>query len=46
VISLTANDQRVFMEYVRHVEGEPDLRVGEVLEVEDGIIVASRVYHG
>ena len=46
VISLTANDRRVFMEYVRRVEGEPDLRVGEVLEVEDGIIVASRVYHG
>jgi len=28
------------------VEGEEDLRVGEVLEVRDGVIVASRVYHG
>jgi ketosteroid isomerase-like protein len=46
VTSLTANDERVFMEYVRHVEGEPDLRVGEVLEIANGIIVASRVYHG
>lgn len=46
VTSLTANDERVFMEYVRHVQGEPDLRVGEVLEIANGIIVASRVYHG
>jgi ketosteroid isomerase-like protein len=46
VISLTANDERVFMEYIRHVAGEVDLRVGEVLEIRDGVIVASRVYHG
>lgn len=46
VSTLTANDKRVFMEYIRHVADEPDLRVGEVLEVRDGRIVASRVYHG
>ena len=46
VTSLTANDERVFMEYVRQVEGENDLLVGEVLEVFGGKIVASRVYHG
>lgn len=46
VRTLTANDERVFMEYIRHVADEPDLRVGEVLEVRDGRIVASRVYHG
>jgi hypothetical protein len=46
IISLTANDKRIFMEYLRKVEGEPDLLVGEVLEIENGIIVASRVYHG
>jgi ketosteroid isomerase-like protein len=46
VTSLTANNERVFMEYVRQVEGEDDLLVGEVLEVLDGKIVASRVYHG
>ncbi len=46
VIKLTADDEQVFMEYIRHVEGEEDLRVGEVLEVRDGMIVASRVYHG
>lgn len=46
VLSLTANDERVFLEYIRHVANEPDLRVGEVLEIEHGLIVASRVYHG
>jgi limonene-1,2-epoxide hydrolase len=46
VTSLTANEQRVFMEYIRRVDGEDDLLVAEVLEVTDGKIVASRVYHG
>ena len=46
VTSLTANDQRVFMEYIRKVEGEDDMLVAEILEVNDGLIVASRVYHG
>ncbi|HTE53691.1 MAG TPA: nuclear transport factor 2 family protein [Kofleriaceae bacterium] len=44
--SLTSDGARVFMEYVRHAPGEPDLPVAEVLEVVDGSIVASRVYHG
>lgn len=46
VTSLTANEQRVFMEYIRTVQGEEDMLVAEVLEVRDGMIVASRVYHG
>ncbi|HEY0976885.1 MAG TPA: nuclear transport factor 2 family protein [Flavobacteriales bacterium] len=46
VHKLTADDEQVFMEYLRHVEGEPVLRVGEVLEIKRGTIVASRVYHG
>lgn len=46
VLKLTADDDQVFMEYLRHVAGEEDLRVGEVLEVRNGVIVASRVYHG
>lgn len=46
VTSLTANGDRVFMEYVRQVEGEEDMLVAEVLEVRDGKIIASRVYHG
>lgn len=44
--TLTANDDRVFMEYIRHVEHEPDMLIAEVLEIKDGLIVASRVYHG
>jgi ketosteroid isomerase-like protein len=44
--ALTADDRRVFMEYVRHVDGEPDLPIAEVLEVDGGKIVASRVFHG
>ena len=43
---LTADDEQVFMEYIRHVEGEEDLKVGEVLEIKNGLIVFSRVYHG
>ncbi|XZF16399.1 nuclear transport factor 2 family protein [Chitinophagaceae bacterium MMS25-I14] len=46
VITLTANDDRVFMEYMRRVPGEADMAVAEVLEIKDGFITASRVYHG
>lgn len=46
VIKLTADEEQVFMEYIRHVQGEEDLAVGEVLQINDGLIVFSRVYHG
>ena len=46
VLKLTADNEQVFMEYVRHVKGEEDLRVGEVLQINKGLIVFSRVYHG
>lgn len=46
VKSLTSNDYRVFMEYIRKVEGEPDLMVAELLQIEDGKIIFSKVYHG
>ncbi len=46
VIKLTSDSEQVFMEYIRHVEGEEDLRVGEVLEIKNGAIIFSRVYHG
>ncbi len=46
VIKLTADDEQVFMEYVRHVAGDEDLSVGEVLQIENSLIVFSRVYHG
>jgi limonene-1,2-epoxide hydrolase len=46
VVKLTSDEEQVFMEYIRHVHGEADLRVGEVLEIKNGLIIASRVYHG
>ena len=46
VTSLTANGDRVFMEYVRQVIDEDDMLVAEVLEVRHGKIISSRVYHG
>ncbi|MCW3075515.1 MAG: hypothetical protein JWO32_124 [Bacteroidetes bacterium] len=46
LVQLTADDTRVFIEYTRHMKGEEDLSVGEVLEIENGLIIFSRVYHG
>ncbi|WP_298155812.1 nuclear transport factor 2 family protein [Flavobacterium sp.] len=46
VTSLTANGERVFMEYIRIVAGEENMVVAEVLEINNGKIIASRVYHG
>lgn len=46
VTSLTANSERVFMEYIRQVENEEDMLVAEVLDIKDGKIIFSRVYHG
>lgn len=46
VKSLTANDTRVFMEYTRTVADEEDIPVAEVLDIKNGRIIASRVYHG
>ena len=46
VKTLTANNERVFMEYIRSVDGEEDMAVAEVLEIKEGKIIYSRVYHG
>lgn len=46
VTSLTSNSDRVFMEYIRTVSGEEDMLVAEALDVREGKIIASRVYHG
>ena len=46
LLTLTANTEQVFMEYIRHVKHEDDLRVGEVLQIKNGLIIFSRVYHG
>ena len=46
VTNLTSNDTRVFMEYIRKVKNEEDMMVAELLEIENGLIVSSKVYHG
>ena len=46
VVKLTADEDQVFMEYIRRVDDEDDLSVGEVLQIDNGLIVFSRVYHG
>ena len=46
VKKITADEEQVFMEYTRHVEAEEDLFVVEVLQIKNGLIIFSRVYHG
>ncbi len=45
VIRLMSDEEQVFMEYIRQVLDEEDLRVGEVLVIQNGRIISSRVYH-
>lgn len=45
IIRLTPHEDRVFMEYIRHVDNEDDLYVGEMLELKEGLIVRSSVFH-
>lgn len=45
VINLMSDNEQVFIEYIRQTPGEEDLRVGEVLVINNGKIIASRVYH-
>ena len=40
------NDKQILLEYLRKVPDEPDIMVAEILEIEAGLITASRVYHG
>lgn len=40
-----ADDNSVFVEYVRTVPGEDEMIVGEVLFFENGLIVKSKVFH-
>ena len=44
--ALTANDERVFIEYLRHAPNEPPMPVAEAFDIRDGRIQASRVFHG
>ena len=46
VQKLTADSEQVFMEYLRKVDGEEDMNIGEVLEIKNAKIIFSRVYQG
>lgn len=46
LIALTANEERVFIEYMRHAPDQAPMPVAEVFDIRNGLIVASRVYHG
>lgn len=39
-----SNESQIFMEYIRKVDGEEHMMVGEVLEIVNGLIISSRVY--
>ena len=45
--TLTADDHRVIVEYIRLADDDQDsYRVAEVFEIKEGKILASRVYNG
>ena len=44
--NLIINEQQILMEYLRKSPGEDDLMIAEILEIENGLIIKSRVYHG
>ena len=46
VTSVTANGDRVFMEYIRTVDNEEEILIAEVLDIREDKIISSRVYHG
>lgn len=43
---VTANEERVVLEYLRHAPNDAPLPVAEAFDVEAGRIVHSRVFHG
>ncbi len=44
--NLVINDEQILMEYLRKAAGEPDMMIAEILEINDNLIIRSRVYHG
>lgn len=44
--ALTADHERVVLEYVRYADGQEPLPVAEIFDVREGRVVASRVFHG
>ena len=45
-VSITCDEDRIFIEYRRIVPGEADMDVAELLQVKSGKIIFSKVYHG
>ena len=45
-VNITADPHRVIIEYIRHAPGQEPMPVAEAFDIEQGRIVASRVYHG
>lgn len=45
-LTITANKERAFMEYIRIAPGDENMNVAEVLEIKNELIIVSRVYHG
>jgi hypothetical protein len=43
--NLIVNNEQLLMEYLRKVPGEVDMMVAEILEINNGSIIRSRVYH-
>lgn len=43
--NLIVGEEQLLMEYLRKVPGEPEMMVAEILEISNGLIVKSRVYH-
>ena len=46
LLTVTASEARVFIEYTRHCDGQAPMAIAEVFDVAGGHIVASRVFHG
>ena len=42
---ILADGNLIFFEYIRKVDGQDDMIVGELLEIENGLIIKSKVYH-
>jgi hypothetical protein len=45
-LEFMADNSKIFIEYIRQVDGEENMGVGEVLEMKDGLVISSRAYHG
>lgn len=46
LVAVASNDDRAYVEYIRHCPGETDTTVAERFVVRDGRIVSSRVFLG